>query len=87
MVDLQRSMGCIRKTVRVWIQAGRKNSDTGAPPAPVLSETFSRRDSGENFIRADLTQLEPRYEAKNKIWKTTPCKGEIEREKRSGILT
>jgi hypothetical protein len=86
MVDLQRSMGCIWKIVRAGIQAGWKNSDIGALRGPVWSENFYSRDSGKNFIRADLTQVGPNMGGNYKIAKTTPCK--VERTtKKDGILT
>jgi hypothetical protein len=61
MVDLQRSMGCIWNTVRARLQDIRRNSDMNASTDSYLSEKFSRPDSGENFIRADLNQLEPDF--------------------------
>jgi hypothetical protein len=59
MVDLQRSMGCIWKIVRANLQEGSKNSDAGPSADSLSSEKFSRPDCRENFIRADLIQLEP----------------------------
>src|SRR5215207_445333 len=59
MVDLQRSMGCIWNIVRGNLQEGPRNSDTDPPADSLSSEKFSRPDSNENFIRADLIQLEP----------------------------
>src|SRR5215212_6220123 len=59
MVDLQCSMGCIWKIVRAGMQDGPRNSDAAAPEDRLSGETFSLPDSGENFIRADLIQLEP----------------------------
>src|SRR5882672_10521128 len=58
MVDLQRSMGCIWNIVRANLQEGPRNSDTDPPLDSLSSEKFSRPDFGENFIRADLIQLE-----------------------------
>jgi hypothetical protein len=59
MVDLQRSMGCIWNIVRANLQEGPRNSDADPPVDSLSSEKFSHRDSGENFIRADLSYLEP----------------------------
>jgi len=59
MVDLQRSIGCIWNIVRARLQDTRRNSDMNASTDFYPSEKFSRPDSGENFIRADLIQLEP----------------------------
>jgi hypothetical protein len=61
MVDLQRSMGYIWNIVRVRMQDIRRNSDMNASTDSNSSEKFSLRDSGENFIRADLNQLEPDF--------------------------
>jgi hypothetical protein len=60
MVDLQRSMGCIWNTVRARVQDIRRNSDINASTDSYPSEKFSHPDSAENFIRADLIQLEPK---------------------------
>jgi hypothetical protein len=76
MVDLQRSMGCTWNIVRARIQAGWENSDADASPDSIFGRKFSPPDSRENFIRADLTQLEPKMGSKTKIAKTTPCKVE-----------
>jgi hypothetical protein len=59
MVDLQRSMGCIWNTVRAGVQDIRRNSDINASTDSHSSEKFSAADSGENFIRSDLSYLEP----------------------------
>jgi hypothetical protein len=59
MVDLQRSMGCIWNIVRAKLQEGPTNSDTDPQTDSLSSEKFSYPDSGENFIRADLSYLEP----------------------------
>ena len=59
MVDLQRRIEAIWNIVLGEMQDGPRNSD-GAPLLNSLfSEKFSAPDSGENFIRADLSQLEP----------------------------
>jgi hypothetical protein len=59
MVDLQRSMGCIWNIVHGGMQDIRRNSDMNASTDSHSSEKFSAADSDENFIRADLNQLEP----------------------------
>jgi hypothetical protein len=59
MVDLQRSIGCIWNIVRASMQDIHRNSDINASTDFYLSEKFSHPDSAENFIRADLSQLEP----------------------------
>jgi hypothetical protein len=55
MVDLQRCISRIWKTVPARFQAGWKNSDAGASQGRVFRRKFSGPDSGENFIRADLS--------------------------------
>jgi hypothetical protein len=52
-------MGRIWNIVRANLQEGAKNSDATPPADSLCSEKFSRPDSGENFIRADLSYLEP----------------------------
>jgi len=52
-------MGCIWNIDRAGMQAGPKNSDTDPPTDSLSSEKFSYPDFGENFIRADLSYLEP----------------------------
>jgi hypothetical protein len=59
MADLQRSMDCIWNTVRGRVQDIRRNSDMNASTDSHSSEKFCAADSGENFIRVDLNQLEP----------------------------
>jgi hypothetical protein len=56
MADLQRSMGCIWNIVRAGTQDVRQNSDAGAFTESDCREKFSPPESGENFIRPDLTQ-------------------------------
>jgi hypothetical protein len=52
-------MGCIWNIVRANLQEGARNSDDTPPVDSLCSEKFSGPDSGENFIRADLSYLEP----------------------------
>jgi hypothetical protein len=59
MADLQRSMGCIWNIDHAGMQDIRRNSDSSASADSDLREKFSRPDSPENFIRADLNRLEP----------------------------
>jgi hypothetical protein len=56
MADLQRSMGGIWNIVRAGTQDVRQNSDAGAFTESDCREKFSPPESGENFIRPDLTQ-------------------------------
>jgi len=59
MTDLQRSIGCIWNIDYAGTQDVRRNSDTDASADSHSSEKFSVADFGENFIRADLSYLEP----------------------------
>jgi hypothetical protein len=52
-------MGCIWNIVRNGMQDGRKNSDADAFAVANSDEKFSAPESGENFIRQDLTQIGP----------------------------
>jgi hypothetical protein len=48
-----------QKAVCGGMQGAAKNSNADALPGSPQSLKFSYRDSNENFIRPDLSQLEP----------------------------